>query len=436
MPHSTPYHQLPTSSLLNPVLPASARQINTPNFQQTLAHHRGTPNLHNNQNHNLNLTQTTTTTPHNNTTTMPPTKTSKGKSRLSATTPQTSKTTTPTLPFPFKPAPAALQPFTTPLPKSHIYITHIDPRPAPFKRNIFLVPVTLNLLLTLLIIWRIWYITPYYLALISSALFGNVNETTLRAADLSYRELVQVVLRRAGTFAFDFGLGVFLGPWPWEFVFGERLGRGTPVMWRWKVGFREKEVYVRRSRESWDGDLGRVDLFAPEGDEVARLGREEVLKRVREATAPVLMHVKTGYATMDGYWDLDWRGMVEATGLVDRGEVEIEAFESVVLLHHERFGWVTVELGGQGGGGGDERQRQLQLLAFKDALAAMDKEDLFFRWVEMMQAESRQGEFTIERQVVAARKVRDLFKSNDVDFDALWRETVGTDGIPGMPGME
>jgi hypothetical protein len=143
------------------------------------------------------------------------------------------------------------------------------------------------------------------------------------------------------------------------------------------------------------------------------------------------MHVKTGYAMMDGTWDLDWRGMVDATRLVDKKEVAIEAFDEVALLHHERFGWVTVDLGK---GTDQERTRQMQLLAFKDALAAMGKEDVFFRWVEMMQFESTQpGGFTPERQIIAARNVRDLFQSNGLDFDAVWKEAVGTDGLPGMP---
>jgi hypothetical protein len=71
---------------------------------------------------------------------------------------------------------------------------------------------------------------------------------------------------------------------------------------------------------------------------------------------------------------------------------------------------------------------------FRDALTALGKEDLFFRWVEMIQFETSQpGGFTHEKQVVAAQKIRDLFTSNGVDFDALWKETVGTDGLTGMP---
>jgi hypothetical protein len=282
-----------------------------------------------------------------------------------------------------------------------------------------------------LFLWRVAYIAPYYMALLTSA-FGYANETTLRAADLSYGELARVILRRAATFLLDFVLGVFVWPWPWEFVVGT-TGRGSPVRWRWAVGFRAKEVYVRRSRDSWDGVLREkgVDLFDADSKE-AREGREAVLGRVRAATAPMLVQGKTGYLTMDGDWDLDWRGMVDATRLVDKKDVPLEAFGTVVLLHHEKFGWVSVDLGNGETVEQDERRRQV--MAFRDALTALGKEDLFFRWVEMIQFETTQpGGFTPEKQVAAAQKIRDMFKSNGVDFDGLWKETVGTDGLAGMP---
>ncbi|KAG7293864.1 hypothetical protein NEMBOFW57_003924 [Staphylotrichum longicolle] len=352
---------------------------------------------------------------------MPPTKPSQGaKSRLSGT----SKPAPSAPPHPFKPAPGALAPFTATLPKGHVYITHVDPRPASFKRNLFLVPVAMNLAVVALFAWRVWYIAPYYLALLTSA-WGYANETTLRAADLSYGALARVVCRRALTFLLDFVLGVFVWPWPYEFAVGT-TAHGTPVAWRWAVGFRDKEVYVRRSRESWDAVLrdDKVDLFDEEGRD-ARDARDAVLGRVRAATAPMLMQAKTGYLTMDGDWDLDWRGMVDATRLVDKKEIALDALAMVVLLHHERFGWVTVDLGT--GGNAEQEVRRMQVLAFKEALTALGKEDLFFRWVEMIQFETTQPGGS------AAQKIRDLFKSNGVDFDGLWKETVGTDGLSGMP---
>ncbi|KAK4157679.1 hypothetical protein C8A00DRAFT_29363 [Chaetomidium leptoderma] len=361
---------------------------------------------------------------------MPPTKTTKGKSRLSGTSSsKTSKASSP--PYPFKSAPASLEPFYATLPPGHVYITHIDPRPAAFKRKLFLVPVALNLAVAALFVWRLAYITPYYLALFASTL-GYANETTLRAADLGYGELARVVLRRAASFLLDFVLALFVWPWPYEFLVGS-TPRASPVAWRWAVGFREKEVYVRRSRDGWDGVLRAkgVDLFDGEVRE-AREGKEEVLARVRAATAPMLMQQKSGYLTMNGDWDLDWRGMMDATRLVDEKEVPLDAFGTVALLHHGKFGWVCVDLGN--GETVEQEERRKQVLAFRDALTGLGKEDLFFRWVEMIQFETTQpGGFTPEKQVVAAQKIRDLFKSNDVDFDGLWKETVGTDGLAGMP---
>ncbi|KAK4098099.1 hypothetical protein N658DRAFT_526592 [Parathielavia hyrcaniae] len=345
------------------------------------------------------------------------------KSRLTSSSKPKAPTTTTTPPHPFKPAPASLSPFTTLLPPGHVYIAHLDPRPAPFKRKLFLVPVALNLAVALLFLWRAWYILPYYLALLASALLGYANETTLRAADLGYGELAGVIARRAATFLLDFLLGVFVWPWPYEFIVGGRR-RASPVRWRWAVGFRGKEVYVRRSRDGWDGVLREkgVDLFDGERKE-AREGREAVLSRVRAATAPALVQGKTGYLTMDGEWDLDWQAMVDATRLVDRKEIALEAFDTVVLLHHDRFGWVSVDLGN--GATAEQDERRKQVFAFRDALTALGKEDLFFRWVEMVQFEATQpGGFTPEKQVVAAQKIRDLFKANGVDFDGLWKEAI------------
>ncbi|KAK4131482.1 hypothetical protein BT67DRAFT_427574 [Trichocladium antarcticum] len=369
----------------------------------------------------------------------PPSKTAKGKARqpqarFSASGPKTSSSQN--LPHPFQPAPEALQPFYATLPKSHVYITHLDPRPAAFKRKIFLVPVAMNLAVALAFAWRMAYIAPYYLDLATSAL-GHANATTLRAADLPYRALILAVLRRALTFLLDFVLAVFVWPWPYEFLVG--TGATSPAGWRWRVGFRDQELYVRRSRASWD----RVLLAAPEQpgakaadvlDEVTgRDARDAVLRRVGNATSPMFLGQKTGYLTMDGDWDLDWAGMVAATSLVDKKVVGLEAFKHpVVLLHHERMGWITVDLGM--GDSGEQEERRDQLLKFRDALTAIGKEDLFFRWVEMIQFETSQpGGFTPARQAAAAQKIRALFKEAGLDFDGFWNETVGTEGLAGMP---
>ncbi|KAF3359428.1 hypothetical protein VdG1_05181 [Verticillium dahliae VDG1] len=76
----------------------------------------------------------------------------------------------------------------------------------------------------------------------------------------------------------------------------------------------------------------------------------------------------------------------------------------------------------------DVAARRQQVFAFRDALAAVGKEDLFFRWIEIVQYESTQpGGFGPERQVDAAKKIRDLFSNEGIDFDEFWKESVGED---------
>ncbi|OAA59835.1 hypothetical protein SPI_06033 [Niveomyces insectorum RCEF 264] len=350
-------------------------------------------------------------------------------------------------PAPFKPAPRGLAVFYDKLSPRHAYVAHVDTAPRSFKRKIFSVPVLMNLAVVLLFAWRVWYVGPYYFLLFQTAL-GRPNETTLVSRDLSWLQLATVVLRRGATFGLDLVLAIFVWPWPVEFCMGSR--HSNPVAWRWAVGFRDREIYVRRSR-SWytvpkggasatattassAGGAPQIDLV--NDDEARRL----LVAHLRQATSPLLTQQKTGYLTMDGNWDLDWALMVWATHLVDTKELALEAFTTLVLLHHDAYGWLTVDtraLSGASGpsaGGGADDERRRQVFAFRDALAALDKEDLFFRWIEIIQFEtSRPGGLgDAERQAAVAKQVRDVFEEQGVDFDALWKETVGTDGLAGM----
>ncbi|KAK0673592.1 hypothetical protein QBC41DRAFT_311121 [Cercophora samala] len=355
---------------------------------------------------------------------MAPTKTSKGKARL--TPKSTSSPDTP--PKPFQVASPSLKPLTDTLDPSHIYISHLDPRPSPFKRKIFLVPVAMNLFVVALFVLRLRYIFPWYLQLLLS-LSGHENPTTIRFTDLTTSQYLLVLLRRAFTFLLDFTLAIFVWPWPYEFLVGNPH-HGSPCYWRYKLGFRPSEIYLRRSRK-WDNEvLGKgKDLLA--NDDI----RKEFWNQIRAATSPMLLNQKTGYLTMDANWDLDWAGMVNATALVDKKEIDENVFATLVLVHHENFGWLSIDLSDTGAKPGSaEDERRKQVFKFRDALAAIGQEDLFFRWIEVVQFETgRPGGFTQERQVEVAQKIRDMFKEKGVDFDEFWREAVGTDGLVGMP---
>jgi hypothetical protein len=211
----------------------------------------------------------------------------------------------------------------------------------------------------------------------------------------------------------DFLLFVFIWPWPLEFAAGQ--AHGNPVLWRWNVGFRDKEIYVRRSRD-WDKTIG--DIFTDSDS------RKILMGHINQATSPLLQEQKTGYLLMGRYWDLDWNAMVQAHSLVDKKEIALDAFRTIVLLYTQDYGWICYDLKAANSADEDEKRRQVFL--FRDALTAMGKEDLFYRWVEIVQYEATQpGGFGPEKQEAAAKKIRDLFQEGNVDFDKVWKDAVG-----------
>ncbi|CAK7266728.1 hypothetical protein SEPCBS57363_002236 [Sporothrix epigloea] len=346
-------------------------------------------------------------------------------------------------PAPFKRAPIGLEPFYDQLSTGYVYTTHIDGKPASFKRKIFSVPVLMNIGVVLLFALRVWYIGPFYYMLLQSAL-GTANETTFLAKDLAWTQLASIILRRGFTFMLDLILALFVWSWPVEFCFGTK--HGNPVGWRTQIGFRDKEIYVRRSR-SWylspqnntvadnaAGDRGTNRLDPVRDNDARRL----FVAYISQATSPLLTQQKTGYLTMDGNWDLDWNMMVLATHLVDKKELALEAFTSLTLLHDDNYGWLITDLkmlsAGSSGGSADDDIRRQQVFKFRDALVALDKEDLFYRWIEIIQFEATRpgGLGTAERQAEVAKQVRDLFQEKSVDFDQLWADAVGTEGLHGM----
>ncbi|KAI3319826.1 hypothetical protein HD806DRAFT_508059 [Xylariaceae sp. AK1471] len=328
------------------------------------------------------------------------------------------------LPPPFKRPPEVLQPIIDTFNEKHVYIMHIDNKPPEFKRKVFMVPVLMNLAIVALFLWRLYYIGPYYLSLVASAM-GYWNETTMFVEEMSWEEIFPEVSRRAFTFMLDFLLFVFLWPWPVDFAFGQQ--HGNPVAWRRSIGFRKREVVVRRSRK-WSEKVGDV---VSDGEDGTNVARSVFLARVSAATGPMVLGDKTGYVLMDGDWDLDWAAMVDATTMVDKKLAAIEAFTLVILVYQEDWGWLCVDLKGEAEAQVDGRRRQV--LLFRDALAAIGKEDLFYRWIEIVQYESSQpGGFGPEKQEAAAKQIRELFSKEGVDFDQFWKDSVGTDPTLGI----
>ncbi|PHH58408.1 hypothetical protein CDD81_6198 [Ophiocordyceps australis] len=310
---------------------------------------------------------------------------------------------------PFKRPPRVLIPFIDSLSPEHIYITHIDSQPAILKRKLFLVPVALNVCISLLFLWRMYSILPWYWQLLVAA-FGYPSAAGFPASDSTWAALALEITKRGIVMFIDFMLFVFVWPWPVEFAAGRY--HGSPMLWRFKVGFRNKEVYVRRSR-SWDRGLG--DFVA---DSTAR---NTLASIVGQATSPLLQEQKTGYLLINGQWNLDWDAMIYAHALVDANKMALDAFKNVVLLHDGNYGWLCYDLGA--GIEDDDDERKRQVFAFRDTLTAIGKEDVFYRWVEMVQFEvSQPGGFGADRQEVAGKKIRQMFEAENIDFEELWKE--------------
>ncbi|KAI1346728.1 hypothetical protein F5Y01DRAFT_297182 [Xylaria sp. FL0043] len=327
-------------------------------------------------------------------------------------------------PAPYKRPPEVLQPIIDTFDEKHVYIIHLDNKPRDFKRRIFMVPVLMNIAIVALFAWRVYYISPYYLSLVTSAM-GYWNETTMFVDEMTWEEIIPEVGRRTATFMIDTLLAVFLWPWPIEFCFGQQ--HGNPVAWRRAVGFRDREIVVRRSRK-WSEKMGDV---VNDGEDGTNAARSYFLARVNMATAPMVLGEKTGYVLMDGDWDLDWGAMMDATKMVDEKMAAIEAFTLVILVYQEDWGWLVADLKGEALAQEDGRRRQI--FTFRDALAGIGKEDLFYRWIEIVQFESSQpGGFGPERQERAAKEIRELFLKEGIDFDQFWKDSVGTDSSMGI----
>lgn len=213
-------------------------------------------------------------------------------------------------------------------------------------------------------------------------------------------------------FAGDFLLFRFVGMWPWDFFLGKG-GEASPVGWRRWCRFRDVEVVVRRSRR-WDVPLFATERSREEEDMRGEVEKKEGVKEewleegrqgklFRERVLPAVdkgwVKSKTSYQMLDQNWDLYFSGMIEAQALVDVGKNKIDDFRTSVLVHSEKSGWLIWEVWReQEEGAGDEGTRKLQLI--KNHLTAMGKENLFFRWIEIVQSETSQtGPFTGERYV-------------------------------------
>lgn len=239
-------------------------------------------------------------------------------------------------------------------------------------------------------------------------------------------------MQRMLTFFIDYILIMVVAPWPYGFFLE---APGNPVLWRWTVGFRDEEVYVRQSR-GW----GAKDLLGEAEGSTGKAGEESPFfkTRILPAVDPQRLKEKTGYLLMDGDFDLDFYGMIAATKLLDKKDVAADLLKKCVLVYvgDKEKGeglWAVWNCGVLDVSEPNEAEARDKVIAIKDKLTEMGKESLFFRWVELIQYESNApGGFTQERQVAAADKVKKMFEEQGVDWDKFSAEIGGLEGVPGL----
>ncbi|CAI7669741.1 unnamed protein product [Penicillium viridicatum] len=309
---------------------------------------------------------------------------------------------------PFTKVPQSLQPFVEPLSPDEVYLVHIDISAEELKRQTFTVPLIVNLVVTAVIGLRIYMGISTYPALVAT-LIGLQSSMTVDTAAAPWTDSVQIILRRTVTICIDYFLVTLLGP----------------VRWRRAIGFREREVIVRRSNRSWSKELERN-----------RWIREDEARRDKIVAAVTPERIgKTGYLLVDEDWNLDYAAMVRAHALVDRTRrgdgVQMDEFRTAVLVNTDADGWLIWRVGDENTPTGEKRSIQRdQILAFKEKLTEMGKEDLFLRWVELIQWESsRPGGFTAERQRSAMLQAKQMFEDENVDFSQFWDDMGGMEGL-------
>ena len=332
-------------------------------------------------------------------------------------------------PSPFVPAPPSLQPFLSTLPRDHIYLTHFDCTPPTLKRRVFLVPCLLNVVISLGLCIRIYYAFPTYLQQVI-AIFGYESPYKVDTSQESATSLVGTVADRTFLLLIDYALFALLGSWPREFLFGGRASRfAGPVEWRWTLGFRDTEVVVRRGRK-WDVPL-LVNKEREEEKERVWTGDEmiELKYKVGPAMMPSYLN-KTGYLLLDKDFDLDFRGILDAYRLaeVDPPRLKLEEIDGLVFVCYGGQ-WLMWRPNAKP----EEAEEDPKVENFKQKLMELKCQDIFYRWIEIVQFETNQsGGFTKAKQKGAMEELKRLLKAKRVDFETMLADVGGKEGVPGL----
>ena len=341
------------------------------------------------------------------------------------------------LPAPFQPVTGEVLSFTDTLPENHIYIVHVETTPPGLRKQAFLVPVILNLIILSGLCWRLYYAVPAYLEQMITIL-GHETRWTVKPNALSWNDLGNILFYRTFLLSMDYVIFGFGGRWPLEFVFGDKYGRyAGPCGWKKYVGFsRSKEAVVRRGRK-WDNPIyeKQVDRKKQSKPEKSWTKDEElaVYSKCSDALRKDITS-KNALSLLDKDWDLDYQAMIDATVLLEKKSMSYKDIDQVVLAPWQGRWYCWYPHGLEVGS--EERsvtEKDEKLEGFKKRLAEIGCEDVFYRWIELIQYEtSRPNAFTEERKKAVVQEFRKMLRSRSKDDEAFIALIGGPSELPGL----
>lgn len=287
----------------------------------------------------------------------------------------------------------------------------------------------MNLIITLGLCVRVYCAAPAYLEQIIT-IFGYDTAYKVDTSKANAGELMNTVTSRTMLLMLDYFIFVIIGSWPREFIFGSQALRFVgPWEWRRTLGFQDTEIVVRRGRK-WDTPLLVGDI--PDQDKTWQVD-EELTIRVKVDFAMRKPYIaKTGYLLLDKDWDLDFKAMLDAHRLVERGTVQLQDLQDLALVFYQKQ-WLVWRVHEEPVITAQVAAQDSVLETFRSKLNDLGAEDVFFRWIEMVQYEtSRPGGFTEGRQAEAMRELKKLLSSKGVDYAQFWDEIGGQAGLPGF----
>lgn len=330
------------------------------------------------------------------------------------------------IPTPFKPVSIDLQPFASTLLKGHFYLVHIDRTSVKAKQQAFLVPVVVNVVIILGLCLRLYYAAPKYLGLVITV-FNYDTSYTIDPAVAKSKDIMSMVMRRTALMLTDYSLFWLLGSWPREFILGNISNRFVgPLKWKMNIGFQDEEVIVRRSRD-WDKAVlsdNEQHIWGPNEELTIKMKVDPAMRKSYTS--------KTGLSMLDRAWDLDYCAMSDAHRMAADGRAKLEDLEHVVLVYYLKQ-WLVwrVHEGHNIPTSGTEVDPKVS--KFKEALSVVGCEDVFYRWIELIQYEtSLPGGLSEGRKGDAMRELRQLITEKGVDYGQFWEDIGGQKNIPGL----